>query len=576
MWGLSSINPASALNNLINKPETTLLQVLEEPSLSSAIRSPSPNFVKFIMGRINEIFEWVLKDVHSDYPGYIKAQRNALTILASNSSNLQNLYVKSPEYMNNLIDFMKQTDFSPRQCGNFGKIVEMLSHSQNNGYEFLQSLPDLPKFLVTHLSNLGLNELFVNLTLDRDIFKNQSNNEITLLAVQACGGKDGAFGVLAISSLLKQKHDVFQLFYYPEIFTAFLESALNPETPILAVSGIFGIIIRIIEYHKSSISKKSMIKSQMDDSDNEDSSSPSPESVLISYLPKFDLPNRPYDIATPNMIIAFNYLDSALIDYFFEHFHQSTLAAAIQKIITAMPPDRLVTLLNETHLPSRILDQVKPIFPTDNSQTILQNTSSVFKISGQILDITKFLFELDFDNCEDITILKQGLNLLPLDQRISQRKIEYGGPHHQPRNPDSEEDEEEEDDDDCNKVEEFKEPGDYSILNSDEEESDSDSSGDDDAWLQQDDDDSSDDSLDSDNSPRSDQSPIGNFGSDNDSSDEEEKTNFRVPPPPIIQNDDSSEEDIDDKHASNIPPLADSDEESPEANEVAPFVPQNE
>jgi len=262
--------------------------------------------------------------------------------------------------------------------------------------------------------------------------------------------------------------------------------------------------------------------------------------------------------------MTFNYLDSTLIDYFFEHPYQSTLIAAIKQIITTMPSERLVDLLNETHLPVRILEQVKPIFPSDNTQTILQNTDKVFKLSGQILDLTKFLYELDFDNCEDITTLKQGLNRLPLDQRIDQRKIEFGGPH-QSKNSDSDEDEDEEDEDESPKVEEFKESN-ICFLGEEEEESDSDSSGD---WLQQDDDDSlDDDSLDNDNnSPPS--SPH------NDSSDEEDKKPHKseyIPPPPILKNDDSSEEDFDDNPPSKMPPLADSDDET--KPEVIPFVQQ--
>ena len=155
----------SSLLSLLEKEDTTVDQVLDDPALIAGLKNSSMALINFLLEReenLNHLLDIAFTDYTPQTPIPKKTIRNGVQVLSfSNTSKILNFLSENEIFLKRINDF-PHSEFAknPRCCANFGTIVE--SHLRFSK-EFFQKIPFLKEFLINNMTNMGLRELFVYL-----------------------------------------------------------------------------------------------------------------------------------------------------------------------------------------------------------------------------------------------------------------------------------------------------------------------------------------------------------------------------------------------------------------------------
>ena len=168
-WYLGGPN-LSSITELLDNPDTTVEMVLNDSSITQALRQGLDSLLSFffdIEDHLTHLLNMVLTDyvpTSSAIPA--KTTRMALQVLTTTSSskNIEKL-VNNALFLQRLNDF-PNSEFATntRACGHYGRIIEAFTRATHG--EFLKSVPTLQDFLKKKMINLGLRELFSTLITD--------------------------------------------------------------------------------------------------------------------------------------------------------------------------------------------------------------------------------------------------------------------------------------------------------------------------------------------------------------------------------------------------------------------------
>jgi hypothetical protein len=165
-WSLPVRSPS--INSLFLDTSATLLDVLENPGLSQAIRNPSCACMDFFVrpSILNELFDWSSARKPN---GTNKVIRQVIVVLSPSSRIFQKRFCEQDLFLDKLNSF-PDTEWSsdPKICGNFQAIVDGVA--RYDGLLFTSRLSNLYRFLLHHMSCLALRDLFVSLAVAVDGF----------------------------------------------------------------------------------------------------------------------------------------------------------------------------------------------------------------------------------------------------------------------------------------------------------------------------------------------------------------------------------------------------------------------
>jgi hypothetical protein len=247
----------TALTSLTNNENPTLIQVLEDPNLTNALRIPPAQLLDFLSNPevLGELFDWVLTTNFTSLPTAGRSTRQALAILTSPAKPIQRRLFTQEVTISRLNGF-PESDFAshPQICGHFQRVVE--AFLQSNPSKGIAQLPSLTGFLTSRLSCLGLRELFINFVTN-DGLGSEATSALFSSLLSDLSGPNAYFVVTALHTILRKSDpDILPRLQSPDIVSRLLDAsvATSATYDALIASECFQIVERILQSGNSDLS----------------------------------------------------------------------------------------------------------------------------------------------------------------------------------------------------------------------------------------------------------------------------------------------------------------------------------
>ncbi|OHT05653.1 hypothetical protein TRFO_05750 [Tritrichomonas foetus] len=244
----ASYSTYDPIETLLEREDVTIVDVLDEDSLSIAMRNSSQKLVDFFKREeiMDELLNWALTELYVDHPKFMKFSRASISIFTCVTVNFQKMLHENDQFLIRLRQFQMLNPASPRICGHFQRIIETLVIG--TGGDILVFFPELSDFLIENIANVGLRDLFVFLVTkyriqfhaDVEMFQKLINQIGFETNNDNIDNYNSCYCIIsAIRAILSQKEEYFILFDTKEIFDRLFLLAVYPKTHPLLATGIY-------------------------------------------------------------------------------------------------------------------------------------------------------------------------------------------------------------------------------------------------------------------------------------------------------------------------------------------------
>lgn len=367
MWSFGVPNLAS-IEALVEKEDTTVEAVLDDPAFMAAIRNGIPMLINFLVKpqNINRLLDLAFNGITPNTKLPSKTIRTAVSVLSTGISNMMNRLLNTPEFTARIIEF-PNTEYSanPRACGHYSKIVESLARFSNGS--FLSQLTGLKEFLTRNIKCIGLRYLLIFLCTDfPDTFK--ANEELFCNLAQSITEENGWYTITAIKEIIKSNSNFASELCNPQCITHLLTAASNQEFSPMLQMETFNLIGMLL----TNIDQQPDIKEIISQSCSKyDFSLPHPQNVLAAAL-------KVYVTDKPEILLKI-----------FDNTTSTFLNDGIIKSFQAMSQDQIQDFEKTHNLTSQIIENF-PKTKTNYHLTLLSNILNE-KLSSKSEDWTNFV-----------------------------------------------------------------------------------------------------------------------------------------------------------------------------------------
>lgn len=443
-------NFGNSIDKLLEKPDITLNQVLQDSAFTNSIRSPSKTFTNYLLSENNlkqliiysltndfelsknttENGDEKVSDSESKRKEFNRLQRCSVLALTNQSKQFQNELLKNEILKEKLSNFpTSKYSSDPKISGHYSRIVETLVRSSSGKY--LYELPNVIDYLIKDINVLPIRELFIvlfceftttfikcssgskppqndeqnsrdSLDGDDDDDDNSESEEQTtkeerdaffkkLLDNDHIKTSASTFFVFsAINGIFTQNIEYVRYFATSEFFKETLNIATSPDQKQLGAIEAFKVASRIIEWTEQN-EPISTFKS--DEISN----------IISEIEPKFDLPNRStVDGVTAYACNIFILSAAHLITYLFDEKSNTFLNSAILQAFKKLEWSDQIHLVNNKDLVRLIISSFQKVDEKDENNTSLfvKNDNGHISELADYLN-TEFAIRKDSGNIDD-------------------------------------------------------------------------------------------------------------------------------------------------------------------------------
>jgi len=166
MFGVDCSFPES-IKKLLEKPETTLSELLKDSSILFALKNPSDQLILFFSQPkvYKELYEYTLCSKRMQEPDYKIKSQICLEIVSTQFEKIMGHINNDNILFNSMRDFMESDDHkNPRLSGHFQRMVESITRLTSA--RFLVRFPELRMFIQRNVDQLAYRDLFIVLSID--------------------------------------------------------------------------------------------------------------------------------------------------------------------------------------------------------------------------------------------------------------------------------------------------------------------------------------------------------------------------------------------------------------------------
>lgn len=216
------------IKELLNKDDVKLEEILDQSSISSAMRNPSNHMLFTYLNRddiMEELLKYVFTDEYKDHPKYLKFAKAVITIFTV-SKPFQRSLLENKLFMKGIQDFMKEQP-SSRCCGHFARIIESIIYETKGN--FLNKLNDIQSFLIKNITNIALKDLFVLFSTEFPELFN-FNTQLIINLLQSMEDENCMFIVATIREIMDNDEQSKPVFDSEELIDFIFKNAIEMST----------------------------------------------------------------------------------------------------------------------------------------------------------------------------------------------------------------------------------------------------------------------------------------------------------------------------------------------------------
>lgn len=324
---LIPIQSDDKINELLEKDDVKLEEILEQDSLSCSIRNSSNQKLFSYLKKpdvIEELVKWALTEDYRDHPKYLKLANSAVTVF-TNSKLFQQIALENETFLNMIQNFINTTPQSSRVCGHFNRIINSIILGTKG--DFIEKLNNLQSFLINNITDMALKDLFVFLSTEfSESFS--FNTELLIHLVKSINYDNCLFVVSTIREIIYIDTTLKKFFDSEELIDHLFKIAIetSKSRPLLATE-----LFRLLKNFKELSYYIHVLKKYVD---------------TYEYQDNFSLPYA---------ISIFNKLTPEMFDLFFDPKSCTMLTEAIYESFTNKTIDEQLELTKSAHLFDRII-----------------------------------------------------------------------------------------------------------------------------------------------------------------------------------------------------------------------------
>lgn len=370
------------VNELLKKENVSLIEILEQDSISSSVRNSSNKDLFDFLSRnenMEELLKWALTDEYKDHKRYAKIANAAVTIFSS-SKPFQQIILENPIFLDKIKQFTTSKPPSSRTCGHYLRIIESIANGTKG--DILTQLTNFPDFLINNITDMALKDLFVLMATEfTEPFG--FSTDLLIKLVSKINDENCLFIVSAIRDIIRNNNEIKSAYFDSEDFLDYLFKAVTETVksqPLLATE-----LLRLLKNFKD----------------------------LQSFTTVKDKYNQTYEyqvnFSLPFQVQIFGKLTQPIFEYFFDPKSCSLLVESIYKSFTEKSQEERCELTKNANLHQRIKDNF--------GKSI---------VNSQILDLAKCIFN-DFKDSPESDQDFNSFFEKDVEERLKLRDGEYGG-----------------------------------------------------------------------------------------------------------------------------------------------------